>query len=69
MKKQFFFPEQGLHWLQKAFVSAQTFWSDGNSLVETFSGAPAGTLTQLQKPASSSESLSISPSTCTQYQK
>lgn len=40
-----------------------TFSSDGISLVETVCGAPPGTLTQLKKPASSTESLSISPST------
>lgn len=36
---------------------------DGKSLAETICGAPPGTLTQLRKPASSTESLSISPST------
>lgn len=60
---------KNLKWPQKVFVLAQTFRIDGNPSVETFAGAPLGTLTQLQRPASSSESLSISPSTCTQYQK
>lgn len=37
--------------------------SAGSSFVDTLEGAPSGTLTQLRKPASSIESLSISPST------
>jgi len=41
----------------------QTFSIGGKSFEETFTGAPTGTLTQFRKPASSSESLSISPST------
>lgn len=40
-----------------------TFSRVGNSLTETACGAPAGTLTQLEMPASSIDSLSISPST------
>lgn len=48
------------------FQVSQTLSSGGKSFVETEAGAPSGTLTQLRKPASSIESLSISPSTYSQ---
>ena len=43
-----------------------TFSIDGN-IGEFFPAPPPGALTQLKKPASSIESLSISPSTYEQY--
>lgn len=48
---------------KQILITPQTFSIGGKSFEETFSGAPTGTLTQFWKPASSSESLSISPST------
>lgn len=48
---------------QDISVSIHTSSNVGNTLAETIWGAPQGTLTQLFKPASSTESLSISPST------
>lgn len=43
-------------------------FSIGGKLAEFFPAPAPGTLTQLQKPASSTESLSISPSTYKQHQ-
>jgi len=49
-------------------IITPTFSIGGRSFEDTFSGAPSGTLTQFWYPASSSESLSISPSTYYHYQ-
>jgi hypothetical protein len=48
---------------RNSYIAHNTSSSGTELFSDTFGGAPSGTLTQFRKPASSKDSLSISPST------